>query len=62
MNNAIFVSINPVANPIWKLKYIMEISNVVHTPQKIEEEGEENNLFNEGKKQNMHIELVRCTN
>lgn len=50
MNNAIFVSINPVANPILKLKYIMEISNVVHTPQKIEEEGDGNNLFNEGKK------------
>ena len=48
--------------PIWKLKYIMEISNVVHTPQKIEEEGAGNNLFNEGKKQNMHIELVRSTN
>ena len=28
----------------------MEISNVVHTPQKIEDEGDGNNLFNEGKK------------
>ena len=39
-----------VTTPICKLKYIMEISNVVHTPQKIEDEGDGNNLFNEGKK------------
>lgn len=39
-----------VTAPICELKYIMEISNVVNIPQQIKEEGDGNNLFNEGKK------------
>ena len=80
MNNAIFISINPIASnkiekgiktyefrnyipkkefnklyiyvttPICELKYIMEITNIISTPQKIEIEGDGNEPFNEGKK------------
>ena len=80
MNNAIFISINPIASnkiekgiktyefrnyipkkevnklyvyvttPICELKYIIEVTNIISTPQKIEIEGDGNELFNEGKK------------
>ncbi len=80
MNNAIFVSINPISidkiekkiktyefrnyipkkkfnklyvyvtSPICELKYIIQIANIISTPQKIEIGGDGNELFNDGKK------------
>lgn len=80
MNNALFVSINPVAtkkietklktyefrnyipkklftklyvyvtSPVSELKYVLEISDIISIPNKLEIIGDGNREFNEGKK------------
>lgn len=45
-----------------QLKYVIEVGKIVKYPEKLQECGDGNLEFNEGKKTNMPIKYLKCKN